>query len=114
MKQLINLDMLDVNEEIDFEFIDEGGSDSMEPMLLNNKTTETVQESTQQKPKYVRKTIYINRDYLDVLEFFERKDSSVAICELLREALRKEKGLGGPVDLISIMEAINDLNNKLK
>ncbi len=81
MKQYIEFNDLDVNEVIDFEFIhEEKGRESVEN-TLNNTT------ATPEKAKYVRKTIYINRDYLDVLEFFKRKDSSVAICELIRDTL---------------------------
>ena len=109
MKQYIEFNDLDVNEVIDFEFIHESekGRDSVEN-TLNNTT------ATPEKAKYVRKTIYINRDYLDVLEFFKRKDSSVAICELIREQLRKERGEDAEIDLAAIMEAIKDLEKKIR
>ena len=106
-KQYIDLNDIDVNEEIDFEFINEKGRESVEHTL---NTTDVATEK--RKSKYIRKTIYINRDYLDVLEFFERKDSSAAICELIREQLRKEKGEEAKIDLASIMQAIHDLHNK--
>lgn len=108
MKQYIEFNDLDVNEVIDFEFIHESekGRDSVENTLNN-----TI--ATPEKPKYVRKTIYINRDYLDVLEFFKRKDSSVAICELIREQLRKERGMKAQIDLAAIMEAIKELEKKI-
>lgn len=108
MKQYIEFEDLDVNEVIDFEFVHEKGRESVNHTL--NNTTATPEKD---KPKYVRKTIYINRDYLDVLEFFKRKDSSVAICELIREQLRKEKGLEAQVDLTAIMQAIKELEKRI-
>lgn len=108
MKQYIEFEDLDVNEVIDFELVHEKGRESVNHTL--NNTTATPEKD---KPKYVRKTIYINRDYLDVLEFFKRKDSSVAICELIREQLRKEKGLEAQVDLTAIMQAIKELEKKI-
>lgn len=108
MKQYIEFEDLDVNEVIDFELVHEKGRES-----VNNTLNNTIATPEKDKPKYVRKTIYINRDYLDVLEFFKRKDSSVAICELIREQLRKEKGLEAQVDLVAIMEAIKELEKKI-
>lgn len=108
MKQYIEFEDLDVNEVIDFELVHEKGRESVNHTL--NNTTATPEKD---KPKYVRKTIYINRDYLDVLEFFKRKDSSVAICELIREQLRKEKGLEAQVDLTAIMQAIKELEKRI-
>ena len=108
MKQYIEFEDLDVNEVIDFELVHEKGRESVNHTL--NNTTATPEKD---KPKYVRKTIYINRDYLDVLEFFKRKDSSVAICELIREQLRKEKGLEAQVDLTAIMQAIKELEKRV-
>lgn len=109
MKQYIEFNDLDVNEVIDFEFIHENEKEreSVENTLNNTIAT------PDKKNKYVRKTIYINRDYLDVLEFFKRKDSSVAICELIREQLRKERGMKAQIDLAAIMEAIKELEKKI-
>ena len=104
-KQYIDFNDIDVNEEIDFEFINEEGREDMNQTAVATEKTKT---------KYVRKTIYINREYLDVLEFFERKDSSTEICKLLRQALQREKGLAVDVDLTTIMQAINEINEKLK
>lgn len=111
-KQFIDLNEIDIFEEIDFELLDhpEKGSESM-----NASASHTVPNTVEEKkPKYIRKTIYINRDYLDVLEFFERKNSSMHICELIRETLQKEKGLGSQPNLTAIMEAINELKDKME
>ena len=111
-KQFIDLNEIDIFEEIDFELLDhpEKGSGSMNAPVINVTTPATEEK----KPKYIRKTIYINRDYLDVLEFFERKNSSMHICELIRETLQKEKGLGSQPNLTAIMEAINELKDKME
>lgn len=107
MKQYIDITDLKADDIIDFGLLE--GSDSVENTL--NPTTTSSNNRTNKK--YVRKTIYINRDYLDVLEFFERKDSSTAICELIRAQLQRERGIETNVDLISIMEAIQELKEKL-
>lgn len=113
MKHYIERTDIDIHEIIDFsdlefEDINPKGRESVENTI--NQTT-TINNRTNKK--YVRKTIYINRDYLDVLEFFERKDSSTAICELIRAQLQREKGVDANVDLISIMEAIQELKEKI-
>lgn len=106
MKQYIEFNDLDVNEVIDFEFVHEKGRESVNHTL--NNTTATPEKD---KPKYVRKTIYINRDYLDVLEFFNRKDSSVAICKLIREALKREKGEVTEVEMSEMMRMIKEIHS---
>ena len=113
-KQYIDLNDIDVNEEIDFEFINEEGREEMSYPATAITTTAPDASSTKAKPKYTRKTIYVSREYADVLEFFERKNSSVEICKLLRQTLQKEKGMDVDVDLTTIMQAINDLNSKIK
>lgn len=110
-KQYIDFNDIDVNEEIDFEFINEEGREDMSYSAI---ATTPDANSSKSKTKYTRKTIYVSREYADVLEFFERKNSSVEICKLLRQTLQKEKGMDVDVDLTTIMQAINDLNNKLK
>ena len=112
-KQYIDFNDIDVNEEIDFEFINEEGREDMSYSATAIATTPDA-NSSKSKTKYTRKTIYVSREYADVLEFFERKNSSVEICKLLRQTLQKEKGMDVDVDLTTIMQAINDLNNKLK
>lgn len=110
MKQYIDITDLKADDIIDFGLLE--GSDSVEN-TLNPTTTSSTSSNNRTNKKYVRKTIYINRDYLDVLEFFERKDSSTAICELIRAQLQRERGIETNVDLISIMEAIQELKEKL-
>ena len=67
-KQFIDLSEIDIFEEIDFELLDhpEEGSESMNAPAINT-VPNTAEEK---KPKYIRKTIYINRDYLDVFLCF--------------------------------------------
>ena len=46
---------------------------------------------TPQQNGRIRKTIYINKHYMDVVKFFEQENSSKIICELIRAEMKKDK-----------------------
>ena len=110
MKQYIEFD---IHEEIDFSdsIITNYNEDSRGSDSVTNTSNNTATTVVEEKAKYTRKTIYINREYADVLEFFNRKDSSVAICKLIREALKREKGEVTEVEMSEMMRMIKEIHS---
>lgn len=86
-----------------------------EPALefILDKETNVMKTETPKEKKYVKKTVYINNRYKDVVEFFERKDSSVQICELIREAMKRERGEVSEVELSEAMKLIKDIHEAI-
>lgn len=46
-------------------------------------------ELEKEKFKPIKKTIYINRRYYDVLPYFDKKGSGKLICELIRQEMKR-------------------------